>query len=532
MAKIKITSVPQMANGGDLSSEKAKEILRDGTANGAKLTSKQRAYMGWVAGGSKKAAGGKLDFMNYRSLGTWETGGDLEGYEGGTNAGADESGHGADYLRQPNSYLLKDPTALTPEQVQKRNEQLAEFPKLFPSVAKNFTNSKGEFDASLLQKGWNNSGTGNWVLDPKSQTMVNLSEKLAPQAAPTTPIVKPQTKVVRVPAFDNAGKQPTRLIEVPESADGGVLPFGSKTKDNGIDSATMGTPVGMSFDYGGSLLKWSKGGKMPKYDGLSNQSSTLQGTSANPDYTSGNQTVYTPPTQAMPSVQGVQMTSQDVNSALNTPTNLLKQNTQQPTPYSGSYNYLIPVAQAASDLGMMALASKFKPQGLQYSNYRPQNINMAPQRAQIASDASAAMRGNQMAMRNANVSPVQYMNAVGSANAETQSAANRAIGESAMAEQNANVGAQNQAAMYNNQQQMSVQQYNNQLKNQYNQQKLGMYYDLMNIPKNAMTDQMQGRQLQQQLQMQRPSYRFNQPQGLSWWNKISGNYNPNVTVAN
>ena len=110
------------------------------------------------------------------------------------------------------------------------------------------------------------------------------------------------------------------------------------------------------------------------------------------------------------------------------------------------------------------------------------------------------MRGNQMAMRNANVSPVQYMNAVGSANAETQSAANRAIGESAMAEQNANVGAQNQAAMYNNQQQMSVQQYNNQLKNQYNQQKLGMYYDLMNIPKNAMTDQMQGRQLQQQLQ--------------------------------
>lgn len=44
------------ANGG-LTSSKAKEILRDGTAQGHPLTSKQKRYFGWVTGG-KKADGG------------------------------------------------------------------------------------------------------------------------------------------------------------------------------------------------------------------------------------------------------------------------------------------------------------------------------------------------------------------------------------------------------------------------------------------------------------------------------------------
>jgi hypothetical protein len=45
-------------NGGSVSSDKAKEILKDGTANGHPLTDKQRRYFGWIAGGSKAQAGG------------------------------------------------------------------------------------------------------------------------------------------------------------------------------------------------------------------------------------------------------------------------------------------------------------------------------------------------------------------------------------------------------------------------------------------------------------------------------------------
>ncbi len=46
-----------MKTGGDLSSAKAKEMLRDGTANGKKLTGKQKRYFGWVAGGRKAENG-------------------------------------------------------------------------------------------------------------------------------------------------------------------------------------------------------------------------------------------------------------------------------------------------------------------------------------------------------------------------------------------------------------------------------------------------------------------------------------------
>jgi hypothetical protein len=41
---------------GRLSSEKAKEILRDGTAHGHPLTKRQKRFFGWVAGGRKPRA--------------------------------------------------------------------------------------------------------------------------------------------------------------------------------------------------------------------------------------------------------------------------------------------------------------------------------------------------------------------------------------------------------------------------------------------------------------------------------------------
>ena len=39
--------------------EKAKEILRDGTAKGKKLTPKQKKFFGWAAGGSKPRSAGE-----------------------------------------------------------------------------------------------------------------------------------------------------------------------------------------------------------------------------------------------------------------------------------------------------------------------------------------------------------------------------------------------------------------------------------------------------------------------------------------
>jgi len=47
--------------GGPLTSEGAKEILRDGTVHGKKLTAKQKRYFGWVAGGKKQTGGNQQD---------------------------------------------------------------------------------------------------------------------------------------------------------------------------------------------------------------------------------------------------------------------------------------------------------------------------------------------------------------------------------------------------------------------------------------------------------------------------------------
>jgi len=41
------------------SPNKAKEILRDGTAHGKKLTDKQKRFMGWAAGGGKPRSAGE-----------------------------------------------------------------------------------------------------------------------------------------------------------------------------------------------------------------------------------------------------------------------------------------------------------------------------------------------------------------------------------------------------------------------------------------------------------------------------------------
>ncbi len=54
--------VEHKANGGGVSVAKAKEIMRDGTANGIALTDKQKSYFGWIIGGSKgKAEGGTIE---------------------------------------------------------------------------------------------------------------------------------------------------------------------------------------------------------------------------------------------------------------------------------------------------------------------------------------------------------------------------------------------------------------------------------------------------------------------------------------
>ena len=42
-----------------LTATKAKTILKEGVAQGQKLTPKQERYFGWVAGGSKPRAKGK-----------------------------------------------------------------------------------------------------------------------------------------------------------------------------------------------------------------------------------------------------------------------------------------------------------------------------------------------------------------------------------------------------------------------------------------------------------------------------------------
>jgi hypothetical protein len=72
--QIREIPLSEMVKGGPTAS-KAKEMLRDGKANGKKLTKKQKRYFGWIAGGRKemgglvsnpfRQAGGIQDLYNY-----------------------------------------------------------------------------------------------------------------------------------------------------------------------------------------------------------------------------------------------------------------------------------------------------------------------------------------------------------------------------------------------------------------------------------------------------------------------------------
>jgi hypothetical protein len=57
-----LNKLPTMKNGGKLSANKAKEMLKDGTVHGKKLTDRQKRYFGYIAGGGtpKKEFGGPL----------------------------------------------------------------------------------------------------------------------------------------------------------------------------------------------------------------------------------------------------------------------------------------------------------------------------------------------------------------------------------------------------------------------------------------------------------------------------------------
>lgn len=60
----------EFKKGGELTSDKAKKILKDGKVRGRPLTAKQKRYMGWIAGG-KKQFGGPLGALSnlYEILG-------------------------------------------------------------------------------------------------------------------------------------------------------------------------------------------------------------------------------------------------------------------------------------------------------------------------------------------------------------------------------------------------------------------------------------------------------------------------------
>lgn len=68
----------QFGKGGTVSMEKAKEILRDGTAHGHKLTAKQKRYFGWIAGGKKEEGGWLEKFQNGGEMSYYQNGLDFK----------------------------------------------------------------------------------------------------------------------------------------------------------------------------------------------------------------------------------------------------------------------------------------------------------------------------------------------------------------------------------------------------------------------------------------------------------------------
>ena len=95
------------AAGGDVSSDKAKEILKDGTVHGKPLTDKQKRYFGWIAGGKKEMGG---------NITSYQTGGDPQT---AANQANPDDVYGANatlqyYKEKLNDKLkAKDPTAFS-----------------------------------------------------------------------------------------------------------------------------------------------------------------------------------------------------------------------------------------------------------------------------------------------------------------------------------------------------------------------------------------------------------------------------------
>jgi len=63
--KAELGATFEFKNGGEVSAKKAKEILKDGTANGKKLTPAQKRYFGWIAGGKKAEDGAVVTNYGY-----------------------------------------------------------------------------------------------------------------------------------------------------------------------------------------------------------------------------------------------------------------------------------------------------------------------------------------------------------------------------------------------------------------------------------------------------------------------------------
>lgn len=122
------------AAGGHVSAEKAKEILRDGTAQGHPLTAKQKRYFGWLAGGGK-AMGGFVP--------TYQTGGQPGPNPSPVNPQADQSDTTDDYYKA-NATLQYFKTQLN-------NKLRAKDPEAYDKFQSGFGDINNQYRTGKLQ---------------------------------------------------------------------------------------------------------------------------------------------------------------------------------------------------------------------------------------------------------------------------------------------------------------------------------------------------------------------------------------------
>jgi hypothetical protein len=212
-------------------------------------------------------------------------------------------------------------------------------------------------------------------------------------------------------------------------------------------------------------------------------------------------------------------TNMTANAAINYGQNPTSGGGQQ---YTGSYDYLIPGAQALGDVAMLAMQKQYKPQQINAPAITPRMINLAPQRAQIQSNMMNQQRSNQMMARNAGMNPTQYMSSVGAANSDVQRGTNEALLQSGMAEQQANAGTYNQFANINAQRGMQANMYNQQMRNSYNQQRLGIMNNMASIPAQSMQSAQNIRNYELASQAETPSYNYYNSPNANFWQKMTG----------